>query len=389
MWVVYSKSGKKMGAYTSKNQAQKRLNQIEMFKHIKGEMKDMAIDVFAGVGKTIEEEEIGWEEDLTTANFYVPTEDEYEQELAGEPDEEIVCAANLFENIRKKKDRMGKKYRPAKPGEKGRPTPEAWKKATQGDEAEAKQMTRKSINDLPDSDFAYIEPGGKKDEEGKTVPRSLRHLPIHDAAHVRNALARLPLTKISEEAKKSAYRKIKEKAKKFGIMVKDKKSNAELEEYDEEMVKAQYHVCPMCGIVHGGGEMYNEQPPTTKVEVEVEVEVNIGKESEDAGDSEDTMPDSEDTMPSIEDTEMMQTKSAEYQGRKVTLNKPFRTPGGPKKFAVYTKNATGKVVIVRFGDPNMKIKKNIPERRRNFRARHNCDTPGPKWKARYWSCKAW
>lgn len=84
-----------------------------------------------------------------------------------------------------------------------------------------------------------------------------------------------------------------------------------------------------------------------------------------------------------------EAKAAEYQGRKVTLNKPFRTPGGPKKFAVYTKNESGNVVIVRFGDPNMKIKKNIPERRKSFRARHNCDSPGPKWKARYWSCKAW
>jgi hypothetical protein len=82
-------------------------------------------------------------------------------------------------------------------------------------------------------------------------------------------------------------------------------------------------------------------------------------------------------------------QGAEYQGRKVQLNKPFRTSGGPKKFAVYTKNQSGNVVIVRFGDPNMKIKKNIPERRKSFRARHNCDNPGPKWKARYWACKAW
>lgn len=377
MFVVYSKSGKKMGEYSTREEAVKRLRQVEYFKS-KSEMKELAFDVFSGVGKTIEEDELGFEEELTHENFHIPAEEDYEVELGGEPDEEIVCASNLFENIRKKKDRMGKKYRPAKPGEKGRPTPEAWKKATEGQEAEAKQMTRKSINDLPDSDFAYIEPGGKKDEEGKTVPRSLRHLPIHDAAHVRNALARLPLTKISEEAKKSAYRKIKEKAKKFGIMVKDKKSNAELEEYDEEIVKAQYHVCPMCGIMHGGGEMYKESP-TTKVEVEIELNIGGEKENEMEDESE-----SED-----ENEEMMQTKSAEYQGRKVTLNKPFRTPGGPKKFAVYTKNAAGKVVIVRFGDPNMRIKKNIPERRRNFRARHNCDTPGPKWKARYWSCKAW
>lgn len=84
-----------------------------------------------------------------------------------------------------------------------------------------------------------------------------------------------------------------------------------------------------------------------------------------------------------------ETEASEYQGRKVTLNKPFRTPGGPKKFAVYVKNESGNVVIVRFGDPNMKIKKNIPERRKSFRARHNCDNPGPKWKARYWACKSW
>ena len=81
--------------------------------------------------------------------------------------------------------------------------------------------------------------------------------------------------------------------------------------------------------------------------------------------------------------------AAEKNGRKVTLNKPFRTPDGPKKFSVYVKNDKGNVVKVNFGDPNMKIKKNIPERRRSFRARHNCDNPGPKWKARYWSCKAW
>ena len=80
---------------------------------------------------------------------------------------------------------------------------------------------------------------------------------------------------------------------------------------------------------------------------------------------------------------------AEYQGKDVSLNKPFYTPDGPKKSAVYTMGPNGKVVIVRFGDPNMEIKRDNPERRSNFRARHNCDDPGPKWKARYWSCKAW
>ena len=72
-----------------------------------------------------------------------------------------------------------------------------------------------------------------------------------------------------------------------------------------------------------------------------------------------------------------------------TLNKPFRTPKGPKKFSVYVRNDKGNVVKVNFGDPNMEIKRDDPERRKNFRARHNCDNPGPKTKARYWSCRQW
>lgn len=79
----------------------------------------------------------------------------------------------------------------------------------------------------------------------------------------------------------------------------------------------------------------------------------------------------------------------ESEKRKVSLGKPFLTPGGPKKRAVYVKNEKGNVVKVNFGDPNMTIKKNIPARRRSFRARHNCDNPGPRTKARYWSCRQW
>ena len=78
---------------------------------------------------------------------------------------------------------------------------------------------------------------------------------------------------------------------------------------------------------------------------------------------------------------------AEYQGRKVPLNKPMA--GDVKKSKVFVKNEKGNVVKVNFGDKNMKIKKNIPARRKSFRARHNCDNPGPKTKARYWSCKKW
>jgi 2,3-bisphosphoglycerate-independent phosphoglycerate mutase len=83
-------------------------------------------------------------------------------------------------------------------------------------------------------------------------------------------------------------------------------------------------------------------------------------------------------------------EEAEYKGRKVQLNNPIRTSENPKKkFKVYVKNEKGNVVVVRFGDPNMEIKRDDPQRRKNFRARHNCDNPGPKTKARYWSCYQW
>jgi hypothetical protein len=76
--------------------------------------------------------------------------------------------------------------------------------------------------------------------------------------------------------------------------------------------------------------------------------------------------------------------------KKVKLNKPFRTAEGPKKFSVYVKNEKGNVVKVNFGDPKMDIKRDDPARRKSFRARHQCDTsPGPKYKAKYWSCRMW
>jgi len=85
----------------------------------------------------------------------------------------------------------------------------------------------------------------------------------------------------------------------------------------------------------------------------------------------------------------LSNKGNTYQGKKVTLNKPFYTPGERKKSAVYVKNPANKVVIVRFGDPDMTIKKSNPERRKSFRARHNCDTAKDPTKPRTWSCKAW
>jgi len=79
---------------------------------------------------------------------------------------------------------------------------------------------------------------------------------------------------------------------------------------------------------------------------------------------------------------------AEYHGRKVALGKPMR--GDVKKFKVFVKDPkTGNVKKVNFGDPNMRIKKSNPKRRKSFRARHHCSNPGPRTKARYWSCRKW
>lgn len=79
-----------------------------------------------------------------------------------------------------------------------------------------------------------------------------------------------------------------------------------------------------------------------------------------------------------------------YRGERFSgYNKPKRTPGKPKKFAVLAKNKQGTVRLVRYGDPNMRIRRSNPEARRSFRARHNCATATDILTPRYWSCKNW
>ena len=104
----------------------------------------------------------------------------------------------------------------------------------------------------------------------------------------------------------------------------------------------------------------------------------------------------EDEFGSVENTDLdlQSINEAEYKGRKVKLGKVMQ--GDVKKFKVYVKNDKGKVVKVNFGfggksakGKRMVIKKNNPTRRKSFRARMKCDNPGPRWKPRYWSCKAW
>ncbi len=193
-------------------------------------------------------ETFGYTEEITEDNFYIPSKAEYADDIDWgiETEEWDIAEAKpgLWDNIRKKKEREGKNYKPAKKGDKDRPDPDAWKKAQ--------------------SKYKYKDP--------KT------------------------------------------------------------------------------------GEIYEFNRP------------GIHKKNGQT---------------------LVPVRAAEYQGRKVQLGKPFRTPKGPKKFSVYVKNPKGNVVKVNFGDPNMKIKKSDPARRKSFRARHNCANPGPRHKARYWSCRKW
>lgn len=219
-------------------------------------------------------ETYGFVEEISEDNFYVPNDDEYED--FGEETEEWDCAKEkpgLWENIRKKKEREGKKYKPTKRGDPDRPDPEAWKRA--------------------------------QSEEGGMAKGQLKKI-VTQASQLYNMM--------TPEMQLDGW-------------VQDKLSKA------EHFIEAVYDYI-----------MFSEPE---------------------------------------------KTKASEYQGKKVTLNKPFRTPKGPKKFSVYVKNDKGNVVKVNFGSPDMDIKRDDPARRKSFRARHKCDTAKDKTTPRYWSCRQW
>ena len=130
-------------------------------------------------------------------------------------------------------------------------------------------------------------------------------------------------------------------------------------------------------------ESLNEQLKEMGLE-EFDIEVSTNEELDEETYEGDDFHSAYDVMWFNEDDAL---DEAEYRGRKVPLGKPMR--GDVKKFKVYVRKPTGNIVKVNFGDPNMRIKKSNPARRRSFRARHNCANPGPRTKARYWSCRKW
>jgi len=300
-------------------------------------------------------ETFGYTEELNEDNLYIPTEAEY-VDFEEETTEWDVAAERpgLWENIRRKKERQGKNYKPAKTVKDGRPTQEQLKRAQSEHEAYADHAEA----DSPGKDDPRRTPAPKKDQKKgskKNKPDSAKN-PSGKITFSKEVTAQL--------SKKAAEHNAKGKGSKATL----------------GMLKAVYR--------RGAGAFSTSHAPKMSRHGWAIARVNAfltllrtGKPSNSAYTQDN------DLLPK---SHPKKSKAAEYQGRKVSLNKPFRTPDGPKKFAVYTKNGSGNVVIVRFGDPNMEIKKDNPARRKSFRARHKCDTaPGPKWKARYWSCKKW
>ena len=378
--------------------------------------------------------ECGEVEELTESNFVVPEEEDYED--FGE-DVEEVDAAGLWENIRKKKEREGKNYKPAKKGDKDRPDPKAWKKAKgesidllvkPGKDYVIKQDVEEylrglliAINEDSSYDIAYwydkLEPYPiEVIVDGKSIAKDAKivKLNFHPEIDKADALQygkpkkddpRKTPAKPSERKKGSKKNKPDSASKPNKSIKFGKNTNERLRKMMTEHNKKDKGSKASMGALkavyrRGAGAFSTSHAPNMSRDGWAMARVRAflyllrnGKPSNpNYKQDNDLLPKGHPKKSSKADASFIRYElefAAKYQGRTVTLNKPFRTPGGPKKRSVYVKNQKGNVVKVNFGDPNMKIKKSDPGRRKNFRARHNCDNPGPKWKARYWSCKAW
>ena len=363
----------------------------------------------------------GFTEEITEDNFHVPAEADYEDWDDGEVLEWDWAAdrPGLWENIRRKKMREGKNYKPAKTEKEGRPTQEQLKRAQSllqktFSEYEEGQMQREQLVKMHHQLMEiekYLKGVKFEDWTKDMISKSEIYIQnIYDFVESRNEQEsyaefyaeadepgpkdprRTPAPK--KDQKKGSKKNKPDSAKDGkGKITFSKEVTAQLQAKVKEhnakgkgskatlgMLKAVYR--------RGAGAFSTSHAPKMSRHGWAIARVNAflkllrtGRPSNPKYTTDnDLLPKGHPRKSKAEYAE-----SAEYQGRKVKLGKPFRTPGGPKKSAVYVKNDKCKVVIVRFGDPNMKIKKSDPGRRKNFRARHNCSNPGPRWKARYWS----
>ena len=352
----------------------------------------------------------GFTEEVDENNFYIPSEAEYE-DVGEETEEWDVAEAKpgLWENIRKKKQREGKNYKPAQPGDPDRPTPEQIKRAQSDDkdaiEAQSDFVQNSNLRSQIETSEAV--------KYGRPSQNDPRKTPAPKKDQKRGSKKNKPKSAKDDKGKitfsEKTISKLKKKVSEHNA--KGKGSKATL-----GMLKAVYrrgagaystsHAPKMSrdgwAMARVNAFLYllrNGRPSNPNYKQDNDLLPKGHKRSSKAEmtpEQKKALDKNKDGKITKEDFELLRkkkgekSKSAEYQGRKVTLNKPFRTPDGPKKFSVYVKNDKGNVVKVNFGDPNMEIKRDNPARRKSFRARHKCDTdPGPKWKARYWSCKKW
>lgn len=385
----------------------------------------------------------GHTEELTEANFEVPNHEDYvsvdEVYFNEEEFEEFDIALakpGLWENIRKKKEREGKNYKPAKPGDPDRPTPDQIKKA------QSLQYGKPPKNDprktpAPKKDqkkgSKKNKPDSAKDDKGKiTLSKNtedrLKALVTKHNSKDKGSKVTLGMLKAVYRRGAGAFSTSHHpnmsrdgwamaRVNAFLYLMRNgrpsnpnyKQDNDLLPKSHPRSSKADYEdgsmqisqikkmaqqLVMLAKIVDNVPVQFEEwtKDKISKAEhfIETIYDSIVYKNQEEEKDEDPMEEESERKTTELFERDDMLEYASEYQGRKVTLNKPFRTPKGPKKFSVYVKNDKGNVVKVNFGDPNMKIKKNIPERRKSFRARHQCDTnPGPKWKARYWSCRMW
>jgi hypothetical protein len=338
-------------------------------------------------------EELGFTEELTEDNFYIPTEAEYLDFNDEEEDWDIeVGNASLWENIRKKKEREGKNYKPAKTEKEGRPTQEQLKRAQQG-----LAYADHAVADKPGKDDPRRTPAPKKDQKKgskKNKPDSAKN-PSGKITFSKETTAKLSKKVAEHNAKgkgskatlgmlKAVYRRgagafstshapkmsrdgwAMARVNAFLTLLRTGKPSNSAYTQDNDLLPKGHPKKSKAMVAYSA---YKYENPKTG---EVFTYARQGNYKKDGVNL------------------VYKGKAAKYKGRTVKLGKPFRTPDGPKKFSVYVKNDKGNVVKVNFGDPNMEIKKDNPARRKSFRARHKCDTaPGPRWKARYWSCRAW
>jgi hypothetical protein len=351
----------------------------------------------------------GFTEEISEDNFYVPSEEDYEDWDDGEVLEWNWAAdrPGLWENIRRKKEREGKNYKPAKTVKEGRPTQEQLKRAQSDvdayadhlEDAEALQRGKPGPNDprktpAPKKDqkkgSKRNKPDSAKDDKGKITFSKQTEARLREIVSKHNAKGKGP--KATLGMLKAVYRR---GAGAFSTSHAPKMSR---DGWAMARVRAFLYLLRNGRPSNPNYKQDNDLLPSghkrsSKGEAIAYYEYEDPKTGQVYTYNRKGIYKKDGRFLVLKQKfyaeEVDYTESAEYQGRKVKLGKPFRTPNGPKKSAVYVKNDKGKVVIVRFGDPNMKIKKNIPDRRKSFRARHNCDNPGPRWKARYWSCKAW